>query len=72
MEATKKKLSPADVAEILGVSVQTVRVGLQQGYFQFGWAIKTTPNRYTYAISPKLFEEYLGKMRGEKAEEAVS
>ena len=61
MEATaKQKLTPAHVAEILGVSVQTVRVGLQKGYFPFGWAVQTTPRRYTYAISPKLFEEYLG------------
>lgn len=66
METTKKKLTPKDVAEALGVSVQTVRVGLQKGYFPFGWAIQTTDRRYTYAISPKLFEEYVGKARTNK------
>ena len=67
MEATtKQKLTPAHVAEILGVSVQTVRVGLQKGYFPFGWAVQTTPRRYTYAISPKLFEEYLGTRKNEE------
>lgn len=57
----KKKYSPQDVAEALGVSAQTVRVALQKGMFPFGWAIKTSVHRYTYAISPKLFEEYLGQ-----------
>ena len=61
MEETRK-VKPKDVAAILGVSIQTVRVGLQKGYFPFGWAIQTSPRRYTYAISPKLFEEYLGKI----------
>ena len=56
----KKKLKPVDVAERLGISVQAVRVGLQQGKFPFGWAIKTSENKYTYAISEKLFNEYLG------------
>lgn len=58
------KIKPKDVAAILGVSIQTVRVGLQKGYFPFGWAIQTSPRRYTYAISPKLFEEYLGGRSG--------
>ena len=56
----KKKLKPIDVAERLGISVQAVRVGLQQGKFPFGWAIKTSDSKYTYAISEKLFNEYLG------------
>lgn len=55
------KLKPKDVADALGISVQAVRVGLQKGTFPFGWAIKTSETRFTYAISPKLFEEYLGK-----------
>lgn len=55
------KLKPKDVAKALGISIQAVRVGLQNGTFPFGWAIKTSETRFTYAISPKLFEEYLGK-----------
>lgn len=55
----KRKLKPQDVAEKLGISVQAVRVGLQQGVFPFGWAIKTS-SIYTYAISEQLFNEYLG------------
>lgn len=56
-----KKLKPKDVADALGISVQAVRVGLQKGVFPFGWAIKTSESKYTYAISPKLFAEYLGE-----------
>lgn len=58
---TERKLKPADVAEKLGISVQAVRVGLQRGTLPFGWAIKTSNNKYTYAISRKLFNEYLGE-----------
>lgn len=57
---TERKIKPKDVADRLGISVQAVRVGLQQGKFPFGWAIKTSDNKFTYAISPKLFDEYLG------------
>lgn len=62
----KNKLKPKDVADALGISVQAVRVGFQNGTLPFGWAIKTSETRFTYAISPKLFEEYLGRKRGEK------
>ena len=55
------KIKPQEVANVLGISVQAVRVGLQKGIFPFGWAIKTSDKRYTYCISPKLFAEYLGK-----------
>ena len=58
---TERKLKPVDVAEKLGISVQAVRVGLQQGKFPFGCAIKTSENKYTYAISRKLFNQYFGE-----------
>lgn len=57
---TDKKLKPQDVADKLGISVQSVRIGLQQNRFPFGWAIQTSKNRFTYCISKKLFDEYLG------------
>lgn len=60
MELTKNKVTPKDVAQALGISTQAVRVGLQRGVFPFGWAVKLGGSRYTYAISPKLFAEYLG------------
>lgn len=57
----KDKIKPKDVADALGISVQAVRIGLQQGKFPFGTAIKTSEAKYTYAIYPKAFEEYVGK-----------
>lgn len=56
-----EKIRPEDAAKALGIGVQAVRVGLQRGLFPFGWAIKLSEKRYTYAISPKLFEQYLGE-----------
>lgn len=56
----KTKLKPQDVADKLGISVQAVRIGLQQGVFPFGWAVKTS-SIYTYCISEKLFKEFLGE-----------
>jgi hypothetical protein len=58
----KNKITPKDVADALGISVQAVRVGLQQGRFPFGTAIKTSEAKFTYAIYPKAFEEYVGRM----------
>lgn len=58
----KDKIKPKDVADALGISVQAVRIGLQQGKFPFGTAIKTSEAKYTYAIYPKAFEEYVGKV----------
>ena len=60
-----RQLSIQRVARIMGVSEQTVRVGLQQGIFDFGAAIKL-PNstRYTYTIYPEKFFELYGKGQG--------
>ena len=57
-----KKIKPKDVADALGISVQAVRIGLQQGKFPFGTAIKTSDKKYTYAIYPKAFEKYIGEV----------
>lgn len=69
----KEKIRPKDVADALGISVQAVRVGLQQGRFPFGTAIKTSETKYTYAIYPRAFEEYVGKVvigNGNQVDEA--
>lgn len=49
----KKRITPAMMAEALGVPVQTIRVGLQQGAFKFGVALQQTGNKYTYVIYPE-------------------
>lgn len=53
------KITVKDAAATLGCSEQTIRVGLQQGVFPWGWAVKTSGN-YTYVISEKLFKEMVG------------
>ena len=60
----KDKIKPKDVADALGISIQAVRIGLQQGKFPFGTAIKTSETKYTYAIYPKAFEEFVGNTKG--------
>lgn len=56
----EKNISIKEAAEILGKSQQFVRVGLQTERLPFGVAVKTS-SKYSYHISPKLLEEYIGK-----------
>lgn len=46
-------------AKKLGMSTQTLRLALQQGKFDFGVAVKTSENRWTYYINPARLENYL-------------
>lgn len=59
------QLTVQRVAKIMKTSEQTVRIGLQQGIFDFGTAIKL-PNssRYTYVIYPAKFHALYGKGQG--------
>ena len=52
----KRKIS--EVASLLGISPQSLRLGLQRGELPFGTAIKTS-NRYTYVIYEKKLKEFL-------------
>ena len=52
-------MSVAEAAELMGVSKDYIRIGLQRELLPFGTAIKMS-NRYTYFISAKKFFEYLG------------
>jgi len=60
-EAAKKhrveRLLVEDAAKLLGMGVQTVRDGLQQGVFPWGYAIKTGENRWAYFINAARFAE---------------
>ena len=47
-------------ASLMGKSVQYIRIGLQRGLLPIGTAIETKPGRYSYYISPKLFQEFTG------------
>lgn len=54
-----------EAAQLLGVSELTIRVGLQQGIFPFGVALKTREDRknYTYIIYPELVKQYCGEVQ---------
>lgn len=56
-----QKLTVKEAAEILGVSPQFIRVGLQQNVLPIGTAVKMS-SVWTYHISPKLLEEYAGEV----------
>lgn len=46
-------------AQLMGKNVEFVYMGLQQGIFPFGYAVKTS-GRYSYYISSVKFEEFTG------------
>lgn len=48
-----------EAAKRLGKSEQFVRVGLQQGIFDFGYAVKMS-SIWTYHISEKKLNDYVG------------
>ena len=52
-----------DVAKLLGMTEQTVRIGLQQNMFPFGTAYKTRPTnkQYVYVIYERKVYEYIGE-----------
>lgn len=54
------RLTVAKAAELMDVSVQFIRVGLQQGKLPFGTAVSISGGKYTYYISPELFTKYTG------------
>lgn len=54
------RLKVSEVAKILGVGAENVRVGILNGNYPFGTAVKTSTH-YTYVIIRKKFYEYIGK-----------
>ena len=58
-----RKVPTAVAAKILGKGEDFIRAGLKQARFDFGTAVKTGENRWSYHISPKLLAEYSGVPR---------
>ena len=58
-DVVKNRLKVKEVARLMGVSENFIRLGLQQGLFPWGYAVKTS-SEHTYYISPAKFEEYTG------------
>lgn len=59
-EGKIKKMLPEEAAFLLGMDKGTVRKGLQQGVFPWGYAVKTSGNRWAYFINARRFAEIEG------------
>ena len=57
-----KNIPVKTVAEILGVSPQFIRIGLQQKTLPIGSAVKIS-SKWTYHISYELLKDYIGEER---------
>lgn len=55
-----RRLLPEAAAKILGVNKQTVRNGLQQGVFPWGYGIHMDSGRWVYIINADRFAEIEG------------
>lgn len=55
-----KRMLPEEAAEYLGMDKATVRKGLQQGVFPWGYAIKTSDKRWVYFINANRFASIEG------------
>lgn len=53
------RITVAQAADLLNVSQQFIRVGLQNGTLPIGSAVKMS-SRWTYHISEHLLEQYTG------------
>lgn len=59
-DSNMKRLSVDQAARMLGMNHETVRKGLRQGVFPWGYAIKTSENHWVYFINAKKFAEIEG------------
>lgn len=55
-----KNVSVEQAAKLLGKSKQFVRVSLQRGIAPFGFAVKVSGDKWSYHISPRKLNEYMG------------
>lgn len=61
-------MTVSEVAKMLGTSPLTLRIGLQQGIFPFGVALKTSENskNYKYVLYPNKVREFCGELENER------
>lgn len=57
---SQNNITIAEASELMGVSKQFLRVGLQKGVLPFGCAVRISAKRWTYFISKHKFIEYTG------------
>lgn len=53
-------LTLLEVAKLMHKHIHTVALGLQQGAFPWGYAVKTSANRWSYFINARRFAEIEG------------
>lgn len=58
-EGKAQNIKVADAARLIGKSEQFIRIGLQRGVLPIGSAVQLS-SKWTYHISPKLLEGYIG------------
>lgn len=59
-DRTIQKLPIEQAAKLMGMNHNTIRKGLKQGRFPWGYAIKTSENHWVYFINAKKFAEIEG------------
>lgn len=59
-EGRVRRLSVDGAAAIMGMSRETVRKGLRQGAFPWGYAVQTSERRWAYYINADRFAEIEG------------
>ena len=57
-----KKVTIEAAAKALGKSEQFIRVSLQRAAAPFGFAVHMPSGRWSYHISPKKFNDYIGSL----------
>lgn len=57
-----KNVPVEQAAKMLGKSKQFVRVALQRGIAPFGFAVKISGDKWSYHISPRKLNEYMGSV----------
>ena len=68
----KNRISVIEASKLMGCNPQFLRIGLQNGAFPFGWAVKTS-SQWTYVISKQKFIEYTGiQLEGGDGDETIS
>lgn len=55
-----KRLTPEEVADIMGTTSVTIRTGLQDGVFPWGYAIRGKGEKFVYIINAQRFSQIEG------------
>lgn len=55
------RVTVLEASEILEVSQQYIRIGLQKGVLPIGTAVQISGKKWTYHISRALLDKYIGK-----------